>query len=173
MDDNGFVMPKQSTRLSKLHGVWLFVIVAIIGLAWFTQRPSTTIEPRSQPSPTEVSSTESPNAAAGNEDDSADVVIRGVTLREQSGRVLYRGDIDLQPVLDRIAAGKRLDEFPHDGSTFQNRERRLPRKSSGYYREYVVPTPGVRGPGPQRVVVGEAGEVFYTSDHYKSFRRIQ
>ena len=101
------------------------------------------------------------------------LVITNLKLKDETGRVIYHGDVDLQPTLDRIAAGDLLDQFRNDGSSFQNRERRLPRQPAGYYKEYVVPTPGERGPGPQRIVVGNEGEVFYTSDHYKSFRRIR
>jgi ribonuclease T1 len=42
--------------------------------------------------------------------------------------------------------------FPYskDGSVFGNRERRLPLKARGYYREYTVATPGARNqPGPE------------------------
>lgn len=99
------------------------------------------------------------------------LVIQDLELRDERGRVLYRGEVDLAPTLERIAANERL-RFPNDGSTFQNRERRLPRQRSGYYREWVVPTPGDDGPGPQRIVTGAEGEVWYTSDHYRSFRRI-
>ena len=99
------------------------------------------------------------------------LVIEGLALRDANGRTIYRGPIDLAPTLERIAAGKRL-RFPNDGVTFQNRERRLPGRPSGYYREWVVPTPGESGPGPQRLVTGEDGEVWYTPDHYRSFRRI-
>lgn len=101
------------------------------------------------------------------------LVITNLKLKDQTGRVIYQGDIDLQPTLDRIAEGKRLDRFPHDGSVFQNREKRLPKRPSGYYHEYVVPTPKQNGPGPQRLVIGREGETFYTHDHYKSFRRVQ
>ncbi len=99
------------------------------------------------------------------------LVIEGLSLRNADGRTIYRGAIDLAPTLERIAAGKRL-RFPNDGATFQNRERRLPGRPAGYYREWVVPTPGEPGPGPQRLVTGEDGEVWYTSDHYRSFRRV-
>lgn len=99
------------------------------------------------------------------------VVIEGLALRDADGRTIYRGAIDLAPTLERIAAGKRL-RFPNDGATFQNRERRLPGRPAGYYREWVVPTPGESGPGPQRLVTGEEGEIWYTPDHYRSFRRM-
>ncbi len=46
-------------------------------------------------------------------------------------------------------------------------------RSPGYYREYVRPTPGVSGPGPQRIVVGRGGEMYYTSDHYQTFIPLQ
>lgn len=69
--------------------------------------------------------------------------------------------------------------FPYakDGTAFGNRERLLPRRERGYYREYTVPTPGSRNRGARRIVCGGA-EVrqpeacYYTDDHYASFRRI-
>ena len=63
--------------------------------------------------------------------------------------------------------------YPQDGRTFANRERRLPGKPRGYYREYTVETPGAHGRGPRRIVAGRGGELFYTDDHYRSFRRIR
>lgn len=65
--------------------------------------------------------------------------------------------------------------FPHaqDGRSFGNRERLLPRRARGYYREYTVPTPGARDRGARRIVAGKAGELYYTADHYRSFQRIR
>ncbi len=67
--------------------------------------------------------------------------------------------------------------FPYrkDGSVFHNRERLLPERARGYYREYTVPTPGSRDRGARRIVSGgNPPEVFYyTADHYRSFRRIE
>ncbi len=63
--------------------------------------------------------------------------------------------------------------FPnHDGTTFLNREGILPSKPSGYYKEYTVPTLGIHGRGPQRIVGGENGVMYYTPDHYKIFEEI-
>jgi ribonuclease T1 len=63
-----------------------------------------------------------------------------------------------------------------DGVVFANRERLLPRKQRGFYREYTVPTPGVSHRGVRRIVCGgerTSPEVcYYTADHYESFRRI-
>lgn len=64
--------------------------------------------------------------------------------------------------------------FPYrkDGSVFQNREGRLPDHDNGYYREYTVDTPGSPDRGARRIVGGDAGERYYTGDHYDSFARI-
>ena len=64
--------------------------------------------------------------------------------------------------------------FPYerDGAVFSNRERRLPPREHGYYREYTVKTPGVRDRGPRRIVAGHDGDYYYTDDHYRTFRRI-
>lgn len=69
--------------------------------------------------------------------------------------------------------------FDHakDGSVFGNRERILPQRQRGYYREYTVRTPGARDRGARRIVCGggqpERPEAcYYTADHYASFARI-
>ena len=91
--------------------------------------------------------------------------ISQVVVRGPNGRGL-----DIYPTIQRIERGER-HSHRNDGSVFQNRERRLPQKRRGYYREYVHPTPGRRGPGAQRLVIGQDGDVWYTPDHYKSFQR--
>lgn len=63
--------------------------------------------------------------------------------------------------------------FDKDGSVFQNRERLLPLQSVGYYREYTVITPGENDRGARRIVAGREGELYYTDDHYASFKRIE
>jgi ribonuclease T1 len=65
--------------------------------------------------------------------------------------------------------------FPHeeDGGTFGNRERLLPRHESGYYREYTVETPGDDDRGPRRLVAGAGGDLYWTTDHYASFRQVE
>jgi guanyl-specific ribonuclease Sa len=97
--------------------------------------------------------------------------IKNVKIRDQDGDVVFHGSIDLRDTLDRIERGQR-GSHGNDGSVFQNREKRLPIKPSGYYREWVHPTPDLRGPGPQRIVTGEDGEIYYTPDHYKTFERL-
>lgn len=70
--------------------------------------------------------------------------------------------------------------FPYskDGTVFGNRERMLPVKPRGFYREYTVPTPSTRHRGAKRIVCGgrqpaQPEACFYTDDHYASFRRIE
>ncbi len=62
--------------------------------------------------------------------------------------------------------------FDRDGITFQNRERLLPDKPRGYYREFTVITPGINHRGARRIVAGDDGELYYTDDHYASFREV-
>ncbi|MFJ3585716.1 ribonuclease domain-containing protein [Streptomyces sp. NPDC090127] len=64
--------------------------------------------------------------------------------------------------------------FPYekDGATFGNFERVLPRHERGWYREYTVRTPGEGDRGARRLVTGRGGEVYYTDDHYETFREV-
>lgn len=62
--------------------------------------------------------------------------------------------------------------FRQDDSPFQNREGILPRQSRDWYREFTVITPGSRDRGARRIVEGEDGLLFYTDDHYDSFREV-
>jgi ribonuclease T1 len=63
--------------------------------------------------------------------------------------------------------------YERDGIVFGNFETLLPLKERGYYREYTVRTPGAKGRGARRIVAGRDGELYYTDDHYQSFRRIK
>ena len=67
--------------------------------------------------------------------------------------------------------------YSKDGTIFGNRERQLPRRERGYYREYTVPTPGARNRGARRIVCGGTPPThpeacYYTDDHYASFKLI-
>jgi ribonuclease T1 len=64
--------------------------------------------------------------------------------------------------------------FPYrqDATVFANREGMLPAQAPGYYREYTVPTPGSPDRGARRLVVGAAGDIYYTADHYESFHQV-
>ncbi|MDP2792987.1 MAG: ribonuclease domain-containing protein [Sulfurisoma sp.] len=80
---------------------------------------------------------------------------------------------------DTLRLIARNGPFPHkrDGSTFGNYEKQLPLQPRGHYREYTVATPGARNRGARRIVCGgtqpwPAAACYYTTDHYRSFRRI-
>jgi ribonuclease T1 len=62
--------------------------------------------------------------------------------------------------------------YDKDGSTFGNREGILPQQPTGFYAEYTVITPGEDDRGARRIVAGDDGSRFYTSDHYSSFREV-
>lgn len=105
--------------------------------------------------------------------------VNGVVIVEKQTGKTYNGTVDLQPTLNRI---QNKVSHPHrnDGSVFQNRPPKggngkplLPIQPAGHYTEYVMPTPGVTGPGPQRIITGQNGEVYYTPDHYDSFIKIK
>ncbi len=68
-----------------------------------------------------------------------------------------------------IKAGGPYPYPRNDDVLFQNREKVLPAKASGYYREYTVKTPGSPDRGARRLVRGTGKELYYTEDHYKSF----
>ena len=98
----------------------------------------------------------------------ADLGLEEITLQElpPQGRTTYSS----------IFAG---GPFPYekDGTVFGNRERILPSKKRGYYREYTVKTPRARNRGARRIVCGglqpqQPDACYYTSDHYSSFRKI-
>jgi ribonuclease T1 len=73
--------------------------------------------------------------------------------------------------LDLIRKG---GPFPYarDGVAFGNREKLLPARQRGWYREYTVRTPGERTRGARRIVAGRDGTLYYSDDHYRSFKRI-
>jgi ribonuclease T1 len=62
--------------------------------------------------------------------------------------------------------------YPQDGATFHNREGILPGRAEGFYREFTVETPGSPDRGARRLVIGEDGAIYYTTDHYDSFRLV-
>jgi guanyl-specific ribonuclease Sa len=102
----------------------------------------------------------------------------GVTVVDRRTGSTIVGTVDLQPTFDRITAGIR-DLHPNDGSTFKNIAPKgqpaplLPLMPNGYYTEYVVRTPGISAVGPQRVITGVGGDMYYTPDHYTTFIRVR
>jgi ribonuclease T1 len=76
--------------------------------------------------------------------------------------------------VETLALIRKGGPFPHarDGVAFGNREKLLPARQRGWYREYTVRTPGERTRGARRIVAGRDGTLYYSDDHYRSFKRI-
>jgi ribonuclease T1 len=76
---------------------------------------------------------------------------------------------------DTIALIRKGGPFPYerDDVVFGNFEKLLPAKERGYYREFTVRTPGAKNRGARRIVAGRGGELYYTDDHYQTFKRIK
>ena len=106
--------------------------------------------------------------------DSGTTTVGGAELRYDDGLPVVALD-DLPPeaaaTVELIDAG---GPFPHeqDDETFFNREGLLPEAPAGHYREYTVETPGSDDRGARRIVAGRDGALYWTSDHYASFSRI-
>jgi filamentous hemagglutinin len=147
------------------------LLLAAAAAQWAVARPAPAAAGSGSPELSQAA-LQAPAQAPGATAAARALVVRNVVVRDLDGRVAWRGDVDLRPTLRRIEAGVR-DRHRNDGGVFGNRERRLPVKPRRYYLEYVVRTPGISHAGPQRLIVGKGGELFYTFDHYASFRRIR
>lgn len=92
-----------------------------------------------------------------------------------SGVEAITGDTQIDQTLALIKQGGPFPYPNKDGTTFYNREGKLPAQLQGYYREYTVPTPGVSHRGARRIVTGGHPPTIYylTVDHYDSFRQLQ
>lgn len=98
----------------------------------------------------------------------------GSTQASDGLRTVAYADLPKQAkdTIELIDAGGPFPYPRDDGKTFGNFEGILPKQKRGYYQEYTVPTPGADTRGARRIVRGQDGTMYYTSDHYNSFRRI-
>jgi hypothetical protein len=140
----------------------LVILLALLGYGFYTAQQA---RPPANPPPVVVE----PEAGTGR------YVVKGAVVQIDEGDriITRRGDVDLTSTVDRIHAERRLDRWEHDGGPFGNHEKQLPDRPRGYYREWVHPTPGASGPGPQRVISGQDGDLWYTPDHYETFRKVE
>ncbi len=69
---------------------------------------------------------------------------------------------------------RRGEPYPYsrDGIVYNNYNRVLPQHPKGWYHEFTVPTPGESDRGARRLILGKDGALFYTADHYTTFRLI-
>jgi len=80
------------------------------------------------------------------------------------GKTVGQGTVNVGSTVQAIQSGTASYR-----GVFQNTANLLPVNPTGYYREFLVPTPGVSGAGPQRIITGMGGELYYTPNHYQSF----
>lgn len=94
---------------------------------------------------------------------------------KQTAPIGITGDTQIDKTIALIQQGGPFPYPNKDGTTFYNREGKLPAQSQGYYREYTVPTPSVSHRGARRIVTGgNPPTVYYlTVDHYDSFSKLQ
>ena len=96
----------------------------------------------------------------------------------------YAGSLPAIAAADLPTEGRELlalirkgGPFPYarDGTTFSNREGRLPKQPRGYYREYTVKTPAAHDRGARRIICGGKQQLtcYYTRDHYATFSIIK
>jgi len=146
--------------------LWIIVALLLLGLwLWSQQGARVPVQPPAGASPAATAPRPSFPAAAPE-----------APVAAAAGESRYPDFLppEAHDVLRRIAQGGPF-EYRQDGGIFQNRERRLPQRPRGYYREYTVETPGSRDRGARRIVTGgePPGEYWYTDDHYRSFRRFE
>ncbi len=101
------------------------------------------------------------------------VAAHGASIGEISITAL---PVEAKIVLQQIRQGGPFS-YAKDGVVFGNYEKILPKQRRGYYHEYTVTTPGVRGRGARRLITGgdpiASDEIYYTDDHYQHFRKVK
>ena len=148
-------------RLAGLFAVLLGLAVLAFVLASPQPGAAPTDAPRASSQSGTVQSQPAPRAAPG-------PVANPSRLPEIKASAL---PAEARQTLELIARGGPYP-YSRDDVPFGNFERILPQKASGYYREYTVRTPGESDRGARRIVAGNAGEKYYTDDHYDSFKFI-
>lgn len=157
-------------RLSTLIGALLTLAVLVLVVAGI---PRTGDSPGSATSPAHTSAAASAGVSASPKPSGGPAAARptGTGVANPSRLPEIKASelpAEARQVLVSIARGGPYP-YSRDNITFGNFERVLPQKPSGYYREFTVPTPGESDRGARRIIAGDAGEKYYTADHYSSF----
>lgn len=91
----------------------------------------------------------------------------------------------IMQLVSDVYNGKQMP-YSQDGTTFKNKEGRLPAMPLGFYKEYTLLTgdaphvvtiggttyqvaPDLSARGSERVIIGGGEKIYYTPDHYKNF----
>lgn len=163
-------------RISRTGGAALALLacVVVVGVWWWGSvgspaapsrtSPTTTAGPRQGSGATAVRSAPTTGIAARDQTQEPDRTVGAVVLESALPS-------EARHTIELIHRG---GPFPYsrDGVVFGNREGLLPREPSGYYREYTVTTPGQPDRGARRIITGREGAMYYTDDHYASFRLV-
>ncbi|WP_432396897.1 ribonuclease domain-containing protein [Pseudarthrobacter sp. L19] len=157
-------------RLSTLIGALLGLAVLVLVVAGI---PRTGDSPSIATSPAQTSAAASAGVSASAKPSGGPAAARptGTGVANPSKLPEVKASelpAEARQVLVLIARGGPYP-YSRDNITFGNFERVLPQKPSGYYREFTVPTPGESDRGARRIIAGDAGEKYYTADHYSSF----
>ncbi|WP_246081801.1 ribonuclease domain-containing protein [Nocardioides litoris] len=156
--------PKDGSRPRTSSAVAMLVVVAVAVAIWWVNGGDPGTSTSAGPGDYVTAQDGPPEAtpsARGTDPDSGLPLVALADLPPEAGETV-----------DLIDAGGPFPE-DEDGSTFNNFEGLLPDRQRGYYAEYTVPTPGSRDRGARRIVAGDAGELYWTADHYASFDRIE
>ncbi|WP_436698314.1 ribonuclease domain-containing protein [Nocardioides sp. BYT-33-1] len=167
-------MPRLSRRTTQVVST-LVTVVLLVGVWWLQSGGSDDADPARASDGPSVSA--SPSAThQGTAEATPEETAEEAPGADEDG-IAY---VDLADLPPEAAATVALIEtggpFPHpgkDGSTFGNFEGLLPDRPRGYYAEYTVDTPGLDHRGARRIIAGDAGELYWTADHYESFERIR
>ncbi|OGR64381.1 MAG: hypothetical protein A2X31_03555 [Elusimicrobia bacterium GWB2_63_22] len=91
----------------------------------------------------------------------------------------------IMKLVSDVYNGKPLP-YSQDGTTFKNKEGKLPAQPAGFYKEYTLLTgnaphtvviggttyqvaPDLSARGSERVIIGGGQKIYYTPDHYAHF----
>ncbi len=132
----------------------LILLAVLFGIVWLVRN-------RQQATP-QIPAPSTPGKTSAQQD-----------TRPQNGVPKYALD-----VLEYVRRNGQAPESYVGGREFQNREKKLPAKSSDnkriQYSEWDV-QPKVQGKnrGAERLITGSDHSAWYTKDHYKSFEKIE
>lgn len=96
--------------------------------------------------------------------------IQNVKIIDDVGKVVYEGSRDLAAEVEKLSTGK----IPVR-DIFENRTGSLPKMQVNYYEEFeITSTPGWTKniATPERFIVGNGGEIYYTPDHYSTIFKL-
>lgn len=149
----------------RITAALIGLLVLVLG-GWLVKDGLSGDSTSSAPAPAGSSATAKPTDEAGASR------VKGKVAGEESGlpvKPLSGLPPQAAETWQLIKAGGPYPYPRNDDVPFQNREKILPAKDSGYYREYTVKTPGSPDRGAKRLVTGSGKELYYTEDHYASF----